>query len=257
MAQNDTHVALIILTTQMWGGGIIGGKNFFRAKFCVPVPLAPTSVLTQNKGPDTEPHFSNPPPSFGGRPCHPPPPPAPPAEQFSGCPDATLVPTPSPTAISLTTPLAAPFLSAPLPLLLTSPAPAAGSGTGATAGVASARAVRRCHLRAGLWVGHTPVPRRRAGYRRRTGRGRGRWTGVRASPTRHGGTDPAPRPTPGRRPAHSPQRALCAPSHARRSAAAPLGPPRRRRGGADRRGSHGLGLGSVERRSVQGVCRQD
>ena len=30
MAQNDTHVALIILTTQMWGEGeIIGGKNFF------------------------------------------------------------------------------------------------------------------------------------------------------------------------------------------------------------------------------------
>ena len=85
MAQNDTHVALIILTTQMWGGG--GGdywwKKLFRAKFCVPVPLVPTSVLTQNKGPDTEPHFSNPPPpSFGGRPCHPPPP----AEQFSGRP---------------------------------------------------------------------------------------------------------------------------------------------------------------------------
>ena len=34
MAQNDTHVALIILTTQMWGGGeIIGGKGFFRPKF--------------------------------------------------------------------------------------------------------------------------------------------------------------------------------------------------------------------------------
>ena len=29
MAQNDTHIALIILTTQMWGGEIIGGKNFF------------------------------------------------------------------------------------------------------------------------------------------------------------------------------------------------------------------------------------
>ena len=88
MAQNDTHVALIILTTQMWGGGggIIGGKNLFGPKFCVPAPSAPTSILTQNKGPDTEPHFSNPPPPppFGGRPCHPPPPP--PAEQFSGRP---------------------------------------------------------------------------------------------------------------------------------------------------------------------------
>ena len=29
MAQNDTHVALIISTTQMCGGGIIGEKNFF------------------------------------------------------------------------------------------------------------------------------------------------------------------------------------------------------------------------------------
>ena len=73
MAQNDTHVALIILTTQMWGGGgelLVEKKDFFRAKICVPAPSAPTSVLTQNKGPDTEPHFS-----FGGRPCPPPPPP--------------------------------------------------------------------------------------------------------------------------------------------------------------------------------------
>ena len=74
MAQNDTHVALIILTTQMWGGGNYWWKKNFRAKICVPPPLAPTSVLTQNKGPNTERHFSNPPPppSFGGCPCHPP-----------------------------------------------------------------------------------------------------------------------------------------------------------------------------------------
>ena len=81
MAQNDTHVALIILTTQMWGGGNYWWKKLFRAKICVPAPLAPTSVLTQNKGPDREPHFSNPPPSFGGRPSpgvHAPPPPPPP-----------------------------------------------------------------------------------------------------------------------------------------------------------------------------------
>ena len=63
MAQNDTHVALIILTTQMWGGGgDYWWKKLFRAKICVPAPLAPISILTQNKGPDTEPHFSNPPP---------------------------------------------------------------------------------------------------------------------------------------------------------------------------------------------------
>ena len=67
MAQKDTHVALIILTTQMWGGGgIVGGTSFFGPKFCVPAPLAPTSILTQNKGPDTEPHFSNPPPPSAG-----------------------------------------------------------------------------------------------------------------------------------------------------------------------------------------------
>ena len=48
-AQNDPHVALIILTTHMWGGG--GVEEAFRSKFCVPAPLAATSVLTQNKGP--------------------------------------------------------------------------------------------------------------------------------------------------------------------------------------------------------------
>ena len=85
MAQNDTHVALIILTTQMWGGGELLVEKNFRAKFCVPVPLALTSVLTQNKGPDTEPHFSNPPPPPSAG-VHVTPPPPPPAEQFSGCP---------------------------------------------------------------------------------------------------------------------------------------------------------------------------
>ena len=74
MAQNDTHVVLIILTTQMWGGGNYWWKKLFRAKFCVPVPLAPTSVLTQKKGPDTEPHFSNPPPPFLRRASMSPPP---------------------------------------------------------------------------------------------------------------------------------------------------------------------------------------
>ena len=92
MAQNDTHVALIILTTQMWGGG--GGdywwKKLFRAKICVPAPSAPSSILTQNKGPDTEPHFSNPPPFLRWASiCHPPPPPA---EQSSGRPAPPLVP---------------------------------------------------------------------------------------------------------------------------------------------------------------------
>ena len=61
MAQNDPHVALIILTIHMWGK--IFEKKIFRAKICVPAPLVATYVLTQNKGP----------PSFAGRPCHPPP----------------------------------------------------------------------------------------------------------------------------------------------------------------------------------------
>ena len=77
MAQNDTHVALIVLTTQMWGGG--GGnywwKKLLQAKIGVPAPLAPTAVLTQNKGPDTEPHFSNPPPPPSAGVHVPPPPP--------------------------------------------------------------------------------------------------------------------------------------------------------------------------------------
>ena len=42
---------------------------------CVPAPLALTSVLTQNKGPDTEPHFSNPPALLRRASMPPPPPP--------------------------------------------------------------------------------------------------------------------------------------------------------------------------------------
>ena len=61
-------------------------RNFFRAQICVPAPLVATSVLTQNKGPGTEAHFWNPPPpSFAGRPCHPPP-----AKQFSGRPTTVI-----------------------------------------------------------------------------------------------------------------------------------------------------------------------
>ena len=55
------------------GGGIIGGV--FRAKICVPAPWAPTSVLTQNKGPDTGPHFSNPSPFLRRASMSPPAPP--------------------------------------------------------------------------------------------------------------------------------------------------------------------------------------
>ena len=72
MAQNDTHVALIILTTQMWGGGgDYWWKKLFRASICVPAPLAPTSVLTQKKGPTRNPISPTPPPIH----VTPPPPP--------------------------------------------------------------------------------------------------------------------------------------------------------------------------------------
>ena len=46
MAQNDPHVALIILTTHMWGE-IFLAEKLFRAEICVPAPLAPTSVFTE------------------------------------------------------------------------------------------------------------------------------------------------------------------------------------------------------------------
>ena len=57
------------------GGGNYWWKKLFRAKICVPAPLGPTSVLTQNKGPDTEPHFSNSPPLLRRASMSPPPPP--------------------------------------------------------------------------------------------------------------------------------------------------------------------------------------
>ena len=77
MAQNDTHVALITLITQMWGGGggIIGGKNFFGPKFVFLCLWRQHPFLHKTKGPTRNPISPTPPPSFGGRPCHPPPPP--------------------------------------------------------------------------------------------------------------------------------------------------------------------------------------
>ena len=65
MAQNDPHVVLIILATQMWAK-IFWLKKLFQAKICVPAPLVATSVLTQNKGPGTEAHFWTPPPPSPG-----------------------------------------------------------------------------------------------------------------------------------------------------------------------------------------------
>ena len=63
MAQNDTHVALIILTTQMWGGGeIIGGKNFFGPKFVFLHLWRQHPFLHKTKGPTRNPISPTPPP---------------------------------------------------------------------------------------------------------------------------------------------------------------------------------------------------
>ena len=87
MAQNDTHVALIILTTQMWegGGGLLVEKTFSGQNFVFLHLRRQQPFLHKTKGPTRNPISPTPPPSFGGRPCQPPPPP-PPAEQFSGRP---------------------------------------------------------------------------------------------------------------------------------------------------------------------------
>ena len=63
MAQTDTHVALIILTTQMWGGGgIIGGKDFFGPKFVFLRLRRQHPFLHKTKGPTRNPISPPPPP---------------------------------------------------------------------------------------------------------------------------------------------------------------------------------------------------
>ena len=75
MAQIDTHVALIILTTQMWGGG--GGKELL-----VEIIFAPNFVFganicsyTKQKAPHGTPFLQPPPPPSAGVHATPPPPP--------------------------------------------------------------------------------------------------------------------------------------------------------------------------------------
>ena len=83
MAQNDTHVALIILTTQMWEGNY-WWKKLFRAKIlCSCAFGANIRSYTKQRGRHGTPFLQPPPPpSFGGRPCHPPPPPPPPPKEL-------------------------------------------------------------------------------------------------------------------------------------------------------------------------------
>ena len=77
MAQNDTHVALIILTTQMWGGGeLLVEKTFSGQNLCSCAFGANIRSYTKQRARHGTPFLQPPPPpSFGGRPCHPPPPP--------------------------------------------------------------------------------------------------------------------------------------------------------------------------------------
>ena len=86
MAQNDTHVALIILTTQMWGGKLLVEKTFSGQILCSCAFGANIRSYTKQRARHGTPFLQPPPPppSCGGRPCQPPPPP--PAEQFSSCP---------------------------------------------------------------------------------------------------------------------------------------------------------------------------
>ena len=57
----------------MGGGGIIGGKNFFGPNFVFLRLWRQHPFLHKTKSPTRNP-ISPTPPSFGGRPCHPPPP---------------------------------------------------------------------------------------------------------------------------------------------------------------------------------------
>ena len=75
MAQNDTHVALIILTTQIWGGEIIGGKNFFGPNFVFLCLWRQHPFLHKTKGPTWNPISPTPPPLLRRASMSPPPPP--------------------------------------------------------------------------------------------------------------------------------------------------------------------------------------
>ena len=77
MAENDTHVALIILTTQMWGGGgkLLVEKTFSGQNLCFCAFGANIRSYTNQRARHGTPFLQPPPPSCGGRPCHPPPPP--------------------------------------------------------------------------------------------------------------------------------------------------------------------------------------
>ena len=82
MAQNDTHIALIILTTQMWGGGkLLVEKTFSGQILCSCAFGTNIRSYTKQRARHGTP-FPQPPPLLRRASMSPPPPPA---EQFSGC----------------------------------------------------------------------------------------------------------------------------------------------------------------------------
>ena len=73
MAQNDAHVALIILTTHMWGK-MFRENNFPGQNLCSGAFGGNIRLHTKQRARQKA-HFWKPPPSFAWRPSHPPPPP--------------------------------------------------------------------------------------------------------------------------------------------------------------------------------------
>ena len=84
MAQNDTHVALIILTTQMWGGELLVEKTFSGQNFVFLRLRRQHPLLHKTKGPTRNPFSPTPPPLLRWASMSPHP-----AEQFSGRPGIT------------------------------------------------------------------------------------------------------------------------------------------------------------------------
>ena len=87
VAQNDTHVALIILTTQMWGGGeLLVEKTFWGQNLCSCAFGANIRSYTKQRARHGTPFLQPPPPPSEG--VHVTPPPPPPQNNFQvamGC----------------------------------------------------------------------------------------------------------------------------------------------------------------------------
>ena len=82
MAQNDTHVALIILTTQMWGGGLLVEKTFSGQILCSCAFGANIRSYTKQRARHGTPFLQPPPPPPSEGVHVTPPPPPPPQSNF-------------------------------------------------------------------------------------------------------------------------------------------------------------------------------